>query len=135
MSQPQKDIACFFPVLRYRNARATLDWLDEAFGLQTHFQVPGPGESIRHAQLVLGQGMVMLSAGAEPDPANPWSSVDHGVYVYVPDIDAQYRRAVAAGAEIVTLLRETDYGAREFSARDLGGHLWSFGTYQPWTDR
>ena len=53
------------------------------------------------------------------------------VYVYVPDIDAHFARAEAAGAEIVVPLKETDYGSREYSARDLEGHLWHFGTYLP----
>lgn len=135
MTNPQQQTAaaCFFPSLRYRNAQTTLSWLSDAFGLQPHFQVPGPGNSIIHAQMTLGQGMMMLSAGIAPDPANPCSTVDHGIYVYVPDIDEQHRRALAAGAHIVLPLRATDYGSREFTARDLEGHLWSFGTYQPWS--
>jgi uncharacterized glyoxalase superfamily protein PhnB len=134
ITQTQIPSSCFFPVLRYRNAANTLSWLGDAFGLQTRFQVSGAGDSILHSELVLGQGMVMVSAGGEPDPAYPCSQTDHGIYVYVADIDAHYRRAVAAGAEIVIPLRATDYGSREFSARDLEGHLWSFGTYQPWNN-
>jgi uncharacterized glyoxalase superfamily protein PhnB len=55
-----------------------------------------------------------------------------GIYVCVDDIDAHYAAAKSAGAEIVRELANTDYGSREYSARDLDGHLWSFGTYQPW---
>ncbi len=51
--------------------------------------------------------------------------------MYVQDIDAHYARACVAGAEIVYPLRQTDYGSREYAARDLEGNLWSFGTYQP----
>jgi uncharacterized damage-inducible protein DinB len=54
-----------------------------------------------------------------------------GLYVYVEDVDSHYRRAKAAGAEIVRDLKDTDYGSREYAARDLEGHLWSFGTYRP----
>jgi len=53
------------------------------------------------------------------------------VYVYVEDVDAHHARARAAGAEIVRPLQDTDYGSREYSVRDLEGHLWSFGTYHP----
>jgi uncharacterized glyoxalase superfamily protein PhnB len=59
---------------------------------------------------------------------------DHGpssTYVVVDDPDAHHERAVAAGAEIVRELTDTDYGSREFSARDPEGNLWSFGTYRP----
>jgi uncharacterized glyoxalase superfamily protein PhnB len=134
MSHPtqQTEAAFVIPTLRYRDGQRTLAWLTEAFGLQPHFQAAGPDNSIAHAQMTLGQGMVMLSAGGKPDASNPWCQVTHGVYFYVPDIEAQYRRAQQAGAEIVIPLRQTDYGSREFSVRDFEGHLWSFGTYQPW---
>jgi hypothetical protein len=51
--------------------------------------------------------------------------------IYLPDVDAHYDRAKAAGAEIVVELRNTEYGSREYSARDLEGHVWHFGTYLP----
>jgi uncharacterized glyoxalase superfamily protein PhnB len=51
--------------------------------------------------------------------------------VVVPEIDALYERARAAGAEIVMAIRDTEYGSRDFAARDPEGHLWSFGTYAP----
>ena len=71
------------------------------------------------------------SAPDEPDPGNPWDGANHGVYVFVEDIDAHCARARAAGAEIVRELQDTEYGSREYSVRDLEGHLWSLGTYQP----
>jgi uncharacterized glyoxalase superfamily protein PhnB len=55
----------------------------------------------------------------------------YGIYVVVPDIDGHYARAKAAGAKIERPLADTDYGSREYSARDCDGHLWSFGTYDP----
>ena len=53
------------------------------------------------------------------------------LYVTVEDPDQYYERAKAAGAEIVMAPFDSDYGARNYGARDLEGHLWSFGTYQP----
>ena len=53
------------------------------------------------------------------------------IYIVVPDPDAHHERAVAAGAQVVRELDDMDYGSREYSARDLDGNLWSFGTYQP----
>jgi hypothetical protein len=50
---------------------------------------------------------------------------------YLPEVDAHYDRAKAAGAEIVVELRNTEYGSREYSARDPEGHVWHFGTYLP----
>jgi len=53
-------------------------------------------------------------------------------YLVVSDADELYRRAKAAGARIVIEIKDEDYGGRGFSCSDLEGHLWSFGTYDPW---
>ena len=53
-------------------------------------------------------------------------------YIVVPDADAIYAKAKAAGAEIVRAIQDEDYGGRAFSCRDPEGHLWNFGTYDPW---
>jgi uncharacterized glyoxalase superfamily protein PhnB len=119
-----------FPALRYENGNAAIDWLGKAFGFEKQMVVPGPDGGVAHAQLSFGSGMIMLGSGKH-EPGNPWDQVPQGIYVYVEDVDAHYRRAKAAGAEIVRDLQDTDYGSREYSARDLDGHLWSFGTYHP----
>jgi len=55
----------------------------------------------------------------------------HRIYVALHDVDSHYHRARAAGAEIVMEIQDTDYGSRDYSARDLEGNLWHFGTYWP----
>ncbi len=57
--------------------------------------------------------------------------MSQGVYVAVQDVDVHYQRARAAGAEIVRDIEDTDYGFREYTARDLDGLVWSFGSYLP----
>jgi uncharacterized glyoxalase superfamily protein PhnB len=58
--------------------------------------------------------------------------VNQGVYVIVDErIDEHYERAVAAGAEVVRPIHDTDYGSRDYIVRDPEGNLWSFGTYRP----
>ena len=54
-------------------------------------------------------------------------------YLVVADADAVYRSAKAAGFAIVRDIRDEDYGGRGFTCRDPEGHLWSVGTYDPWT--
>ena len=61
-------------------------------------------------------------SGAETQPA----------YVVVPDADAHYARAKAAGAEILIDIKDEGYGGRGYACRDLEGHIWYFGTYNPW---
>jgi len=129
MAQPTKPN--IFPALRYKDGQAALDWLGKACGFEKHFVVPGPSGTIAHAQLTIGPGMIMVGSGSQ-EPGNPWDAVPQGVYVQVENVDAHYARAKAAGAEIVRELKDTDYGSREYSVRDPEGHLWSFGTYDPW---
>jgi uncharacterized glyoxalase superfamily protein PhnB len=64
--------------------------------------------------------------GAAPECEDGFS-----VYVYVEDVDAHHARARAAGAEIVRALADTEYGSREYGARDIDGHYWYFGSYRP----
>jgi uncharacterized glyoxalase superfamily protein PhnB len=124
-----------FPALRYRDADAALEWLGRAFGAEERAVHRSPDGVVRHAELLLGTGMVMLGqadgpflGGGEPDPRRSTVSL----YLVVPDPDAHHARAAAASAEIVRPLEDTDYGSREYSARDLEGNLWSFGTYDPY---
>ena len=119
-----------FPILRYRDAPAAMAWLGRAFGFETRMEVPGPGGTVAHAELRLGAGTIGVASKTPPDGKNPWTTVDQGVYVCVDNPDAHHDRAKAAGATIETPLRDLDYGSREYSARDSGGHLWSFGTYR-----
>jgi uncharacterized glyoxalase superfamily protein PhnB len=118
-----------FPVLRYADGHAAIAWLSRAFGFDTQAMHDAPDGGVAHAELTLGAGVVMLSSATPPQAGNPWSSVRQGIYVTVTDADAVHDRAKAAGAEIVSPLKDQDYGSREFGARDLDGHLWGFGTY------
>lgn len=125
-----------FPALRYRDAAAALDWLKKAFGFEETAVHRGDDGTIHHAELRLGAGMIMFGGsrddgwmgGKAPDPLRSTVSV----YVVVPDPDAHHARARAAGADVVRELTDEDYGSREYSARDLEGNLWSFGTYDPY---
>jgi uncharacterized glyoxalase superfamily protein PhnB len=125
----------FFPGMRYADAPAAIDWLEKAFGLQRQVVYQGPDGTVAHAQLTFNGGMIMLGSYKEDvfhyKTPRQAGGVTQGVYVYVRDIEAHFARAEAAGAEIVVPLKETDYGSREYSARDLEGHLWHFGTYLP----
>jgi uncharacterized glyoxalase superfamily protein PhnB len=116
-----------YPVLRYRDANAAVDWLCRAFGAETILVVPGDDGQVRHGELKLGNGAIML--GSERD--DPYGKAGMGaVYVAISDPDAHYARAKAAGAEIIREPQDTPYGAREYGAKDLEGNAWSFGTYR-----
>jgi uncharacterized glyoxalase superfamily protein PhnB len=117
------------PVIRYQDARAAMAFLERAFGFHTRAAYDSPDGGIAHAELTFDTGTVGISSAGPVDPANVWTTVREGVYVTVADADAHHAAAVAAGAVIERPLQDQSYGAREYTARDVGGHLWSFGTY------
>lgn len=129
------------PCLRYRDAPAAIEWLCENFGFEKQLVVPNDDGSIAHAQLSFGNGMIMLGSVLKVEtefgrlikqPDEVGGAETQTAYIVVSDADAIYTRAKAAGAEIVIEIKDEDYGGRGFSCRDLEGHLWNFGTYDPW---
>ena len=131
--------ATVIPSLRYRNAPAAIDWLCQVFGFEKQLVVPNPDGTIAHAELSFGNGMIMLGSVADTEfgrlmkqPDEVGGAETQSAYVIVSDADLVYARAKAANAEIVRDIRNEDYGGRGFSCRDLEGHLWSIGTYDPW---
>jgi uncharacterized glyoxalase superfamily protein PhnB len=124
-----------FPGMRYVNAASAIDWLEKAFGFKRQTVYTGADGKISHGQVIFNGGMIMI--GSYRDDVFRYrlptevEGVTQAAYLYVGDIDAHFKRAKAAGAEIVVALKDTDYGSREYSAKDLEGHLWHFGTYLP----
>jgi uncharacterized glyoxalase superfamily protein PhnB len=124
------------PFLRYEDASTALEWLTKAFGFE-HGQVHTNGDGIVvHAEIRFADGIVMLGPAGRNDlgmkTPRELGAVTAGVYLIVDDgIDAHYERAVAAGAEVVQPVDDTDYGSRNYTVRDPEGNLWSFGTYRP----
>ena len=129
------------PALRYRDAPGAVAFLCRAFGFERRLVVPGAQGEIEHAQLTLGNGMIML-ASVRSDafgrliklPAEIGGVETQCAYVIVDDIDAHYARAKAAGAEIVIDIADQDYGGRVYTCRDPEGHIWNFGSYDPWRE-
>jgi uncharacterized glyoxalase superfamily protein PhnB len=117
------------PTLRYKDAKGAIDFLERAFGLERKAVYENEDGTVGHAELTYGRGMVMLGSSGAGDPQ--FETAHSSIYVIVPDTDATYERAKAAGAEITRELQDTNYGSREFSARDPEGNAWSFGTYDP----
>lgn len=141
MTNAKNTRVTIIPCLRYQNAPGAIEWLCNAFGFGKHLVVPGPDGTIAHAQLTFGNGMIMLGSIQDNEfgrlmkqPADIGKAETQTPYVIVKDADAHYARAKAAGADIVVDIKDEDYGGRGYSCRDLEGHLWNFGTYDPWDD-
>ncbi len=133
--------ATIIPTLRYEKAKEAIEWLCLAFGFQTHLVVPGDGDTIAHAQLTLGNAMIMLGSTAEDEygnwvksPLNFAGVNTQAPYIILEEIDQHYQKAIEAGAEILIEIKDEDYGGRVYSCRDPEGHIWNFGSYDPWEE-
>ena len=130
------------PALRYRDAPAAIEWLCKAFGFEKQAVYPNPDGTVAHAQLTFGNGMIMLGSAVKGTPYSQFikqpdeigGAATQSPYLIVSDCDGIYRNAKAAGAEIVLDIEDKDYGGRGFTCRDLEGHLWSVGSYDPWAE-
>lgn len=130
------------PSARYRDAYAAITWLCKVFGFIEN-AVYGDGTVVHHAQLTLGQGMFMLGSEDNGGRSAEWNislaetgrRETIGLYLVVEDCDAVYARVKDAGAEIVQELSEPPHGGKAFACRDLEGHIWYVGSYDPWATK
>ena len=128
------------PTMRYKDAPKAIDWLCKAFGFERHLVVPGENGTIGHAQLSFGNAMIMLGSENDSDYGK-WLSTPEDIkglntqapYVIVEQIDEHYKKAVQEGAEIIVDIKDEEYGGRAYTCRDPEGHIWNFGSYDPWT--
>jgi uncharacterized glyoxalase superfamily protein PhnB len=121
-----------WPTLRADDAIGLIKFLVEAFGFEETV-VYSDGDVVQHAQLSWPEGGGIMLGSARPGQEGQASATDpgaFGAYVVTGEPDALCARARAAGAEITAEPHDTDYGSRDFAARDPEGNRWSFGTYR-----
>ena len=120
-----------YPSLTYRDLEAALEFLEEAFGLEPEVLGTDEHGAIRHAAVRHGEGLVLLQPDL-PDQLHGTHLGQGWVYVAVTDPDGHFERARAAGAKMLGEPHDALEGRmRGYSARDLEGNLWSFGTDRP----
>ncbi len=107
--------ATIIPELAYPDVVEASNWLCEAFGFTVRMRIGS-----HRAQLVYGDGAVIVIEGDAGEPAT------HGVLVRVEDADAHHERALAAGVDVSSPPTDQPYGERQYNARDIGGHRWTF---------
>jgi uncharacterized glyoxalase superfamily protein PhnB len=118
-----------WPTLQAHDAPALIDYLVTTFGFVVTARY-GEGDRVDHAELSWPEGAGGLMLGSHK-PGTAWCREPGtgGAYLVTADADRLHARVVAAGAEVVQPLGDTDYGSREFAVRDPEGNLWSVGTY------
>ncbi|MGP0066952.1 MAG: VOC family protein [Isosphaeraceae bacterium] len=112
------------PYLAVEGAGRLLEFLVKAFDAVAHECMKRPDGTIHHAQVKIGDSLVMLA-----DASGPWKPRPSTLYLYVPDTDATYHRAIEAGA--TSLMEPVDqfYGDRNAGVQDPAGNFWWIATH------
>ena len=121
------------PYLIVKNAARAIDYYKNVFGATELMRMDGPDGKIGHAELKVGNSIIMLAdenvamgnRSAESIGASPVS-----LYVYLPDVDKTFEKAVAGGAKILKPVEDQFYGDRSGFLRDPFGHLWGLATHK-----
>jgi PhnB protein len=120
------------PYLVLDDAAAAIEFYKQAFGAEERVRMEAPGGKIGHAELAIGDSLVML-ADAFPQsttrPPNELGGTSAGVFLYVEDVDAVVKRAEEAGATITMEVADQFWGDRFGSVKDPFGHSWSIATH------
>lgn len=116
------------PNIVVNDAAEALEFYKEAFGAEETVRMPGPAGRIMHAEMRIGDSVVMI--GEEmPDMGRnspkKYGGSPVGFYVYVENVDAAWKRAVAAGAKTTMPLADMFWGDRTGTLEDPFGHSWS----------
>jgi PhnB protein len=119
------------PYLAVDGAAKAIEFYATAFGARERLRMPRPDGRIAHAELEIGDSLVML---ADPWPEGHFlppqgEAVPVSLHLYVPDVDAVAARAVAAGARLERPVETQFYGDRSGTLRDPFGHRWHLATH------
>jgi uncharacterized glyoxalase superfamily protein PhnB len=122
------------PHLVVRNGLEAIAFYKKAFGAELKAHAPGPAPgSTMHAEIRIGDSSVFLMEMMGPTPATPPTSASGTtslVHLFVPDVDAVFAKAVAAGATVVMPLSDMFWGDRYGQIVDPFGHVWALATHQ-----
>lgn len=116
-----------------RDAARALEFYKKAFGAKELMRFPAPGGKIGHAEIKIGEGVVML-ADESPEMGHKSPQTLGGTAItlmfYVADVDAQFAKAVAAGGTVKQPVKDQFYGDRSGTITDPFGHIWTIATHK-----
>jgi PhnB protein len=112
------------PYMVANDAQKLIDFATRAFDAKLVEEMRRPDGGIMHAELQIGDSRIMLGQANEQHTAMPC-----GIYLYVPDTDATYTKALAAGAVSAMEPANQFYGDRNAGVRDENGNVWWIGTH------
>ena len=117
--------ATIVPILIYEDVGVAIDWLCRAFGFSGRLRHEREGV-IGHAQLVIGDGAIMLGRQGGPFGGPQENQVSQYVLVHVTDVDRHFEQAKQSGARIVQGPADMPFGERQYTVQDHAGHWWTF---------
>ena len=120
------------PYLIVDGASEAIDFYREVLGATERMRMPAPGDKIGHAELEIGDAVVMLADEAPEVDARAPKSVGGSpvlLHAYVEDVDAVFDRALAAGAKELRAVEDKFYGDRSGEFEDPFGHRWSVASH------
>lgn len=114
-----------------RDAEAALEFYHQAFGATEVMRLKGPDGRIGHAELIFGDSRIMLAEeNAMFRSPHAFSGTTVSLLMYVPDVDAAFDRAIAAGVKILRPVMDQFYGDRSGMLEDPFGHVWTLATHK-----
>jgi PhnB protein len=120
------------PYLSVHGAADAIAFYKKAFGAREVMRMPGPGGTIGHAEIQLGDSRVMLADEfPEMNFRGPYSigGTPVNIHLYVSDVDKVVKKAVSAGAKVLRPVTDQFYGDRSASLEDPYGHVWHVATH------
>ena len=120
------------PYLIVDGAAKAIEFYKQVFGAAEKMRMPSPGGKVGHAELSLGDSMIMLAdEHPEMDHRGPhaFKGVAVSLMVYVPDVDATVKTAIASGAKVIRAVENQFYGDRMGTIEDPFGHRWYVATH------
>ena len=114
------------PYLIYEDANGALEFLASAFGFEEKRRFASSGGQVSHAEMRYRGGEIHLGQPSHPTSPRAYGGTTVHLYVYVDDVDEHFRRARAAGAEIIDEPADQPYGERRYHCLDPEGHSWYF---------
>ncbi len=123
--------ATFGSAVAYKDPKAALGWLENAFGFKTTFVITDENGNMVHSEMSFDDGYIMIGdewAENIKAPSSVGGANTQTIHVQLKeDIDAHCERARAAGATILQEPKDEFYGDRTYRALDPQGHMWTFG--------
>jgi PhnB protein len=120
------------PYLYIKGAAKAIDYYKDVFGAKERVRMPGPNGRIMHAELQIGDSMIMLAdENLQIDAKSPETlgGVASSLALYVENVDAVTQKAVTAGAKLVRPVQDQFYGDRSGTISDPFGHVWTIATH------